>query len=126
MKSMTPEEILANPAAHLAQAEITRANYPSSYRNAVKNAGREIAALQAAVRLLDETPTGTPLTFEGDCPSGSTYSPAPKWDGTPVARTAILEKVLKCAGPHAWRATLCTQKSVAQGMFCAEMRTGDC
>lgn len=81
--------------------------------------------VQHAMEVLDETPVGDEVVFEGSCPSGSTYEGYFTWDGTRECREKIAEKAYRLGGFDASAAWLVKVKSVRQGIFAADLRTGN-
>lgn len=92
--------------------------------HARKLALRLRAAVQHAHRVLDNTPIGEVVTFEGGCPSGSTYTGGEIWDGTDECRQKIARQAYSLGNFTSSYALLCRAKDVRGGLFAAEMRTG--
>ena len=98
------------------------ARYAEEAASAAADKARRIAH---AASVLEKTPVGERVVFEGSCPSGSTYSGAMVWDGTESQRQKILALATgKYAGWHAWAAWLRREEDVRGDMAAAEMRTG--
>ena len=95
-----------------------------------KEYARELARrlqnrVQYAMDVLDKTPIGDEVVFEGSCPSGNTYEGYFTWDGTSECREKIAEKAYRLGGFNASAAWLVAVKNVRQGIFAANLRTGD-
>lgn len=80
--------------------------------------------VQHAMDVLDSTPIGEKVVFEGSCPSGPTYEGETLWDGTDDTRTEIARRAMRHGGGHAWSAWLRPVRQVENGIFQAKMRTG--
>lgn len=85
-------------------------------------AQRYTQRVQHAMGVLDSTPVGECVIFEGSCPSGATYEGETLWDGTDATRQAIAEKAMRLGGFDAWAAWLRRSNDVRQGVFVAKMR----
>lgn len=77
-----------------------------------------------AMDVLDKTPVGERVVFEGSCPSGSTYSGSILWNGTEKQREEIAVEAWRRSGFSAHSAWLCRERDVRGGIEAAEMRTG--
>ena len=93
--------------------------------HAKKLARRLQNRVQHAMDMLDKTPVGEEVVFEGSCPSGSTYEGYFIWDGSAEMREKIAEKAYRLGGFDASAAWLVQVKSVRQCIFAADLRTGN-
>lgn len=80
--------------------------------------------VQHAMDVLDKTPVGERVVFEGSCPSGSTYSDSILWDGTERQREEIAVEAERRSGWGAHSAWLCRERDALGSIAAAEMRTG--
>lgn len=74
--------------------------------------------------VLNSTPVGETVCFEGSCPSGETYSGFVVWDGTDECRESVLEKAARHAGNDAWAAWLVRESDNRGAIAVADMRMG--
>ena len=93
-------------------------------KHGIELARRLQKRVQHAMNVLDNTPIGEEVVFEGSCPSGNTYEGYFVWDGSPEIREEIAVKAYNLGGFDASAAWLARVKDVRQGIFSAEMRTG--
>jgi hypothetical protein len=96
----------------------------SDKEHGLKLARRLQVRVEHAMKVLDKTPIGEEVVFEGSCPSGSTYEGFFTWDGSEEVREKIAKKAYDLGGFNAAAGWLVTVKSARHGIFCAEMRTG--
>ena len=100
------------------------ASWGCNPKHGIELARRLQKRVQHAMNVLDNTPIGEEVVFEGSCPSGNTYEGYFVWDGSPEIREEIAVKAYDLGGFDASAAWLARVKDVRQGIFSAEMRTG--
>jgi hypothetical protein len=105
--------------------EFVNVLWSSDRKRGEKLARRLQARVQHAMDVLDKTSIGQEVVFEGCCPSGSTYEGYFTWDGSAEMREKIAEKAYRLGGFDASAAWLVQAKSVRQGIFAADLRTGN-
>lgn len=95
-----------------------------SKRLSLKTANRVRNRIIHAMKVLEETPIGEKVCFEGSCPSGSTYDDFIVWDGTTETREHIAYRAFRHGFPNSSSAWCRRVKDVKYGIGSAMLRTG--